>query len=334
MKYLVTGASGFLGSNLVKRLLKEPNDIEVYAMLRKSSSPRRLQGVESRIKIRYATLQDYPSLLEALNGIDVLFHLAANVRIGSFRSKEIYKDNVLGTENIFKAAKESGVKRIIYMSSISIFGSDITDCVCEEDIGKGRIMSTYGETKLASYYLFKDAYNEGLDITAVIPSNIYGPDDPNFGPLFKNYVQKRLKVIAGNLNANMGMVFIDDVCDGIILAAGKGKAGNSYILNSENITLINLLDKAEEITGIKKPKMKVPKGIIKSSALFAEAACRIIRQPLLLNRQSANLLYTTHPTFDSSRAKKELGWKPKDFDNTFKKTINWYIDKYGKEKKN
>jgi dihydroflavonol-4-reductase len=331
MKYLVTGANGFLGSNLIQRLLKESRN--VCAMVRATSNLRRLNAVESQIELRYASLQDYPSLLKALDGIDVVFHLAANVRIGSFKKKELFRDNVQGTKKLFKAAIESRITKVIYISSISIFGSDIQDVVSEDDIKKGKIMSTYGETKLSSYYLFKEAYNTGLNITSVIPSNIFGPDDPNFGPLFKNYVQRHLKIIAGNLNANMGMVYVDDVCEGIILASQKGKPGETYILNSENITLKELLKKAENITGIKTPKLRVPKPVIKSAAFVADIAGRIIRQHMLLNRQSANLLYTTHPTFDSSKAKNKLGWKPADFDKAFKNTLTWYINKYGKKKK-
>jgi dihydroflavonol-4-reductase len=331
MKNLITGANGFLGSNLIKALLNENE--EIIAMVRPTSNLRRLEEYKDRIEFRYCQLHDYDMLIETLQGIDRVIHLAANVRIGSFKKKEIYRDNVIGSQNIFNAAKTLKIKEILYVSSISIFGSSIEDIVNEEDIAKGKIMSTYGETKLESYYAFKNAYNNGLNIKAVIPANIYGPDDPNFGPLFKNYVQKHLKIIAGNLNANMGMVYIDDVCSGILLAAKKGKSGEAYILNAENITLNNLLKKAEQITGIKPPSRKIPKPIIKSAALLSDLTGRIVRNNMLLNRQSAKLLYTTHPMFDSSKARKKLGWIPQDFNKTFEYTLQWYLDKYKKNKK-
>jgi nucleoside-diphosphate-sugar epimerase len=330
MKYLVTGASGFLGSNLVKNLVRSGN--KIVGLTRKTSNLRRLEGIITDIELRSASLHDYPQLLEALDGIDCVYHLAANVRIGSFKKKEIRRDNVAGCQNLFNAAIEKKISKVVYVSSISIFGSDIEEMLRETDVAAGRIMSTYGETKLVSYYSFKNAYNRGLDITAVIPSNIFGPDDPNFGPLFKNYVQKHLKVIAGNLDANMGMVYVDDVSKGMMLAMAKGKPGESYILNSTNITLKELLAYAEQYTNIKTPGIKIPKHVIKGAALFAEIAGRIIRQNMILNRQSAELLFTTHPGFDSSKAKKELGWKPKPFDDAFRTTLNWYLDKYGKKK--
>ncbi len=330
MKTLVTGASGFLGSNLVKKLLE--NGDEVYAMVRKTSNLRRLKEVQDKIELRYASLQDKDSLREALGGIDRVYHLAANVRIGSFKKKQIYRDNVLGSQNVFNTALELKTPEVIYISSISIFGSATEDIVKEQDVNKGKIMSTYGETKLASYYSFKKAYNDGLNIKAAIPSNIFGPDDPNFGPLFKNYVQKHLKIMAGNLNANMGMIFIDDVCTGIIRVAENGKPGQSYILNSENLTLGEMLKLAETITGIKAPRYKVPKPIIKSAAVLSDLAGRIVRHYLILNRQSANLLYTSHPIFDSSKAQKELGWSSTPFEDAYKTTLDWYLEKYGKKK--
>lgn len=330
MKYLVTGASGFLGSNLVKNLVR--SNREVVALVRKTSNLRRLEDSITDIELRTASLQNYQSLLKAFEGIDGIFHLAANVRIGSFKKKEIRRDNVVGCQNVFNAAIEKKISKVIYVSSISIFGSEIEDMVRENDIAAGKIMSTYGETKLVSYYTFKNAYNKGLDITAVIPSNIFGPDDPNFGPLFKNYVQKHLKIIAGNMNANMGMVHVDDVSKGMIFAMDKGNPGESYILNSTNISLRELLAAAEKITKIKAPGIKIPKTVIKSAAYLSEIAGRIIRQNMLLNRQSAELLFTTHPGFDSTKAKKELGWKPRDFDKAFTETLNWYLDKYGKKR--
>ncbi|MBN2135238.1 MAG: NAD-dependent epimerase/dehydratase family protein [Acidobacteria bacterium] len=332
MKVLVTGANGFLGANLIHHLLDNGYK-DIVAMVRKLSNTRRLDDIKDKIEFRYASLQDEKSLLEAFTGVNRIFHLAANVRIGSFRKKEIIQDNVQGSEKVFNIAKKLKIKDVIYISSISIFGSNIESVVCEDDVEKGKIMSTYGVSKVESYYRFKQAYNEGLNIKAVIPANIFGPDDPNFGPLFKNYVQKHLKLIAGNLNANMGMVYVDDVCKGIILVAEKGQPGHSYILNSVNITLHNLLKTAEKMTGIKAPRLKLPKTLIKGTALLSEIAGRIIRNNLLLNRQSANLLYTTHPFFDSTKARSELGWEPEGFKESFARTLSWYEKKYRKNKR-
>lgn len=329
MKSLVTGASGFLGANLVRKLVDSGG--EVIALVRKTSNLRRLENVIDKVELRTASLSQYNEILKAFDGVDSVYHLAANVRIGSFKKKEIQRDNILGCQNIFDAAKEKNIRKVIYVSSISIFGSEIEDVVSEEDVAAGRIMSTYGETKLVSYYSFKNAYNKGLDISAVIPSNIYGEDDPNFGPLFKNYVQKHLKVIAGNLNANMGMVYVDDVAKGMMLAMEKGIAGESYILNSVDITLKELLAKAARITGIKEPGVKIPRTVIKGAAMFSEVASRIIRQNIILNRQSAELLFTTHPSFDSTKAKQKLGWKPVSFDESFAKTLQWYMNRYCKK---
>lgn len=331
MKYLVTGANGFLGSNLVKGIVNSGDD--VVAFVRKTSNLRRLESVIGQIEIRIGSLDNYSEIMEALDGIDCVYHLAANVRIGSFKKNEIRKDNIFGSQNVFNAALEKKIAKVVYVSSISIFGSNIDDMVNEDDIAAGKIMSTYGETKLISYYAFKNAYNRGLDITAIIPSNIFGEDDPNFGPLFKNYVQKHLKVIAGNLNANMGMVYVEDVAKGMMLAMEKGTPGESYILNSVNISLKDLLSEAAQITKIKAPGVKVPKTFIKGAAILSEFAGRIIRQSMILNRQSAELLFTTHPSFDSTKAKKELGWNPIKFEESFEKTINWYFQKYGKRSK-
>jgi dihydroflavonol-4-reductase len=330
MKYLVTGANGFLGSNLVKNVVNSGN--EVIAMVRKTSNLRRLESVIEKIEIRIGSLDKFSDIIDAFDGVDCVYHLAANVRIGSYKKNEIRRDNVQGCKNIFEAALEKKISKVVYVSSISIFGSNIEDMVNEEDIAAGKIMSTYGETKLVSYYTFKNAYNRGLDITAVIPSNIFGEDDPNFGPLFKNYVQKHLKVIAGNMNANMGMVYVDDVAKGMMLAMNKGKPGESYILNTVNISLNELFQRVARVTGIKAPGVKIPRTFIKSAALISEITGRIIRQNMLLNRQSAELLFTTHPSFDSTKAKKELEWNPNPFEKSFENTVNWYIQKYGKKR--
>jgi nucleoside-diphosphate-sugar epimerase len=100
----------------------------------------------------------------------------------------------------------------------------------------------------------------------------------------------------------------------------------------ENITLGEILMLAERITGIRAPRFKVPKPIVKGAAILLDLIGRIVRKDILLNRQSARVLYTTHPVFDSSKAQKELNWKPAPFDKSFSEVIKWYQEKYERRK--
>jgi nucleoside-diphosphate-sugar epimerase len=326
MNCLVTGANGFLGSHLVKKLLRRGE--RVVALVRRTSNLSRLQDVLPRVELRYARLGDYQSLREAFSGTDVLFHLAGMVKIGGLRKKELMEVNVEGSRSVFQAAAENTVRRVVYVSSISIFGSGYGQMVTEKDVGRGKIMSSYGASKWHSYSLFRETCRCGLPAICAIPSNIYGPDDPNFGPLFINYVKNRLKVMAGDRAISWGWVYVGDVCEALLLAAERGIPGKSYILNGENISLRDFFLIGEKITGIRGPKVFLPKPLVQAGAFFGEILSRILRQDVLLNSQSFKLLYAKQPRFDSTKAKRELGWRPRPLEETLSETLSWYIQNF------
>ena len=317
-RILVTGATGFIGSNLVRSLYDNNNKIAIFSQDFYHSF---LKGLKlKRIK---GDIRDYDSVLKAVKGCDYVYHLAA-CSLNSVKDKEkIFSVNVLGTENVMKACLEANVKKVVHVSSCSTLGFLKNEKI---KLNESNFLDfedhIYGQSKKLGEDIVQKYIAKGLKATIVVPAYVVGAGeiDPNRFVVFKSIAKGRIKF---TYPGGIGTVAVEDLVDGIILAMEKGTDGERYILSNENVKLFDSYNLIASI--LKKPriKIKLPRISYYPMYLIGFFAQNIMKNPPLTTetvRWSYNFRY-----YDSTKAKKELGWKPKiRLKESFRRAINYY----------
>ncbi|MGH9946534.1 MAG: NAD-dependent epimerase/dehydratase family protein [Pyrinomonadaceae bacterium] len=324
MNALVTGATGFLGSHLCRRLVKE--GFNVTALCRPTSNMAALADLPIVKKVGDVTHSE--SVRQAVDGNDFVFHAAAHGMYWG-RKKQAQNDtNIQGTKNIVEACKEFGVRRLVYVSSMTAIGiPDGPEHPAGEDFKfnlEGSPLNYHISKKRAEEVVL-EAVDSGLDCIIVNPAYIWGP----FGSKYRvaEHVQKvRNKKIVPYFTGGICIVHVDDVVDGIMSALHRGKTGERYILGGDNITLKEIAELAAEYQDLK------PKFIPLSNAVIWLAAA-IMETVALVTRRRPRITFVTHQLasryqyYDSSKARHELGFKARDFKTILAECVSFLESK-------
>jgi len=321
MKVLVTGATGFIGGNLIRELINQ--GYQVRALVRKGSNLKYLEGLD--LDVAEGDLLDRASLEKALDGCEALFHTAALYTFWAKYPGIIYETNVRGTENILNAARVKGVKRIVYTSSESVVGvrpdgRGNEDVVC--DISS--IPGDYKKSKFIAENLVFKLCKEGLPVVVVNPTTPIGPCDVKPTPTGRIIVDYLNGKMFACVNTGLNVVDVRDVAKGHILALEKGKPGTRYLLGNRNLTLREIFSILERITGIKAPRIDIPYRIALFAGYvdeFAEGTLlrRYPRIPVAAVRASRKFRH-----FDCSRAVRELGMPQTPVEVAFEDAVKWF----------
>lgn len=314
---LVTGATGFIGFNLVLRLLKEKK--KVRALVRKGSKLNKLKKLN--LEIVYGSLEDINSLKRATKNIKKVFHCASLLGSPKITLRKILKVNVKGTENLLKACIANKVKRFIYFSSVAAMGdaglnaNEKTEC---------KPTTFYDISKYKAELVVKE-YSKKIGVIIIRPTTVYGPGEiRNKAKLFQLIKKKRF-VIIGNGKNLISLVYIDNLIDVVILAANKKNAiWRVYIVSDKRSYTINeFIETIAKVENVKTP-WHIPLWIAKLLAFFLETLSRITgTTPILYKERIKNL--TKNSSFDISKAEKELNYKPKiSLEQGIRKTADWY----------
>ena len=321
MAVLVTGATGFLGSHIARKLVEKGEKVKI--LLRKSSKTANIDNLEAeRI---YGDVTDLDSLKSAIKGCDTLFHTAGFV---SFRKKDHQKMqdiNVGGTINAMKAALDAGVSKVVYTSSVAAIGVDPDGGIANEET-KFTLESEgipYLNTKYHGELESLKFVEQGLPLVIVNPSVVVGPGDIYLSStaFIQWYCKKKFP---GYMDGTMNIVDVEDVADGHLLAAKKGKIGQRYILANIDLTINELFDMLERLTGVPRPKMKIPYTFAFITAYLVE---RILgfAFPNYSTMDVDSVKLTKYKWFvDSSKAEKELGYKKSNIEESVKRTVDWF----------
>ena len=256
MRALVTGGTGFIGSHVVRKLLAEK--IPVRCLIRASSKRKNLDGLE--VEYVLGDLQDANSLKLALKDCDMLFHVAADYRLWALHPEEMDRINVQGTSELFKAAGEGGVQKIIYTSSVAAVGRPASFGVGSEEMDPfpDQLIGPYKKSKFASELIARSFVAKGLPIVIVNPSTPIGSRDIKPTPTGKMIVDFLNGRMPGYVDTGLNFVDVEDVAIGHWLAAQKGKAGQRYILGNKNMTLKDFLQTVAKVAGQPAPRFKIP----------------------------------------------------------------------------
>lgn len=325
MKTLVTGSTGFIGSHLVRELLKDGKKVTV--LVREGSNLSNIDGLD--VEQTVGDLRDYKSLKHALKECELLYHVAAHYSFWDRDKKLIYEINVDGTKNILKAARDCGVKRIVYTSTVGCVGipEDGTPGNEKTPVKPPDRSNPYKHSKyLAELEAMKFA-RSGLPLVIVNPSTPVGAMDIKPTPTGKIIVDFINRKMPAYLDTGLNLIDVKDCARGHILAAEKGKVGERYILGNRDISLREILEALQEITGLPAPRYKIPYPIALAAGYISQFVSDYLTHtppsvPLPGVRMAKYRMY-----FDSSRAVKELGLPQNPITEALKKAAEWYREK-------
>jgi dihydroflavonol-4-reductase len=318
---LVTGAAGFLGSHVTRQLVARGESVRV--LVRPSSSNRAI----SDLSLEYVTgdLRDATSLERAMQGVDRVFHVAADYRLWARKSQEIYDSNVGGTKNLLDAAKRAGVKQLIYTSTVATIAvdrpelpSESTDSKLEEMVGH------YKRSKWMAEQEALGAAKAGMPVIVAMPTTPVGPWDWKPTPTGKIILDFLNGKMPGYVETGLNFVGVEDCAAGHLLISEKGKVGKRYLLGAENLTLKELLETLAKITGLPAPRLKIPHSVALGVAYMETAFSRLVgREPQI---PVEGVKIAQHRMFvDCQRTQKELGFQPGPVEGALERAVRWYM---------
>lgn len=325
MTILVTGATGFVGSAIVRRLLAGGIDGPVRVLIRAGSDCSNIEGLPLDIVV--GDLRDRQSLVRAIKGCGVVFHAAADYRLWVPDPETMYAINVQGTEHLMQAALEEGVRKIVYTSSVATIkpandGSPADEgslATLEDMVGH------YKRSKfLAECTVLNMVRDQRLPAVVVNPSTPVGPRDNHMTPTGKMILRAASGCMPAYVDTGLNFVHVDDVAAGHLLAFERGDIGERYILGAENMTLRQMLALLAQVAPIKAPRVRLPINLIVPFAYIAEAWARATggNEPLLTVdgvRLARKPMY-----FSSQKAIAELEYRPRPVLEAFKDAVEWF----------
>lgn len=327
---LVTGSSGFIGSNLCRRLAAE--GWQVRALLRKTSSREFLEGIDAELCI--GAVDDPESLRAPSQGVHTVFHLAA--RPPDWGKLELFrKDNVEGTRNVLEAAVAGGAQRFFHMSSLSahaftghLDADEDTPFMSESELYGASFHYNVSKAE-AEVMAFDFAKDKGLALSAARTGMAYGPNDHGIFFQMAEGVRSGMYSHVGGGKTIMSLAYVDNLLDGIMLAATHpGAVGRVYnLVDDGKVSIRDFVDAMCDALGWKRPKSSVPLAVAKFAGAALEDMYRLVgakKGPPLTRYRIAYVAKDLH--FSNARAKRELGWGPRvGFEEGLKRTAEWYL---------
>jgi len=319
MKAFVTGGTGFIGSRVVRRL-RDRGD-EVVALVR---SPGKASDLgELGCELVEGDLSSEQAIRAGVRGCDAVFHIAAVYKVGIPASeRDAMRDaNVGGTERVLDAAIDAGVGRVVYVSTVAVFGNTHGEVVDETYVRNGEdFLSCYDETKWQSHQVALDRIRQGAPIVIVQPGGVYGPGDHSeLGNMIDQAATGKLKLKMFP-ETGFNLVHVDDVADGILLAYDRGETGQSYVLGGQISKMGELVEKVSEIAGRKAPTRELPAALMKMAIPIGPLVGKAMGFPPNLRELIRTSDGVTFWAKDD-KARRELGYAPRDMDTGLRQTL-------------
>jgi dihydroflavonol-4-reductase len=321
MKVLVTGATGFIGSSLVRELLKD--GVEVRVLVRENSDTRNIDGLD--VERAHGDIRDNESIKASLKGCDTFYQTAALIAFWVPNSEIFYDINVEGTKTALNAALEQGIEKVVYTSSVVTLGFHGADTLANEE-AEFNLWDT-GDHYFRSKYLgeieAKKIYQNGLPLVIVNPAIPIGVRDIKPTPTGKMIVDVLNEKVPGYVDGGGNFVDVEDVARGHILAAQKGRIGERYILGNQNLPYVEYLKLVSEIGRVKPPKFKIPHSVAITMAYMYQFIATITKKPPLMTAPQVRFS-SKYGYYDVSKAVNELGFTRTPIKTTFEKAVSWF----------
>jgi nucleoside-diphosphate-sugar epimerase len=312
---VVTGAAGFVGGALVRRLLAEGDEVRAIVLPgdRLAQDLHAVDPTDGRLRVVLGDITDTASIAPAFEGADRVFHTAALVHAWA-PYERFQRINVSGTRNVAEIALATGVTRLVHVSTSDVFGLPRKDEVFEETSPLAPWNEPYADTKIeAERWLWRFHRDSGMPLSVVYPGWVYGPGDRAFFPGLAAAIRSRTMVF-WQRGVRLPFVYVDNLIDACLLAASQPRAvGRGYLVfDSQELTFEDLCGRIANAIGAKRPRLHIPYRLAHTTASALQMMWRLARRstpPPLLTVDVKAFGMQWH--FTNARARAELGWTPR-----------------------
>jgi nucleoside-diphosphate-sugar epimerase len=321
-KYFVTGATGFLGEHLVKRLIKAGNEVIVLAR-----NPNAVQNLPKEITLYKGDIGSVEHLKKGMDGVEKVFHMAALAKPWDKDKTAFHKINIEGTENVLKAAQAIGAQKVVLTSTAGVLGYSVNGEQIDEQRAYDFPLATdYEKTKRESELLAKSFASENFQVSIVNPTRVYGPgvlsQSNSTTKMIVQFSKGKWRIVPGNGEGVGNYVFVEDVVEGHILAMEKGRNGERYILGGENASFNELFAELRLQTGQTQQLFNLPLGLMLGvSGTMQFMADSFGVKPLITPPFIRK--YSQKAFLSTQKAEQELGYKPLNLKEGIAKTLAW-----------
>lgn len=321
-RILVTGATGFIGAAVTRALLR--HGYRVRVLVRSGARTDNIDGLA--VERVQGDLCRPESLAAALDNCDGLIHAAADYRLWSLDCRPIYRTNVDGTVALLAAARASGVRRIVYTSSVAVLGSGADGGGVDETrvASLAEMTGHYKRSKWLAEQRVTAMADDGLPVVLVQPSAPLGPRDIKPTPTGRIILDTLMGRMPAYVNTGLNVVHVDDVAEGHVLALQHGIPGRRYILGSENMELREILEKTCARCGRRSPRLRLPHLAVAPIAAACEVLARVTGQPPRVSLESARMA-KSQMYFSSARARRELGFRARPAVEAINDAVDWFV---------
>ena len=316
---LVTGATGFIGWHVARKLLARGHTVR--ALVRPGSKVRELEVEEVT-----GDLRDRESLERAVAGCGLVFHVAADYRLWAKDPGELYRSNVEGTRNLLTAARDAGVERVVYTSTVGCIGIPEDRPGSEDlEVHLEEMSGDYKRSKFQAEQVALEFAGEGFPVVIVNPTAPIGDHDFKPTPTGKIVVDYLKGDMPAFVDTGLNLVDVADTAEGHLLACERGRAGERYILGCENLTLEQILARLAELSGGKAPRWRIPYGVAYAAGLASTGWANLTghepRAPLDAVKMARKKMFVS-----VDKAKRELGFNPGPVEGALKRAVDWFRD--------
>jgi dihydroflavonol-4-reductase len=323
VRVFITGATGFVGGHVARRYAAEGASLRL--LTRQTSRLDRLAGIDAEMV--KGDLREPEKLRSALTGCDALIHVAADYRLWVRDPKQMYAANVDGTRELLKLARETGVPRVVYTSSVATMGFKADGTIVNEDtpVTLAEMIGHYKRSKFLAEQEAIAAAKAGQHVMILNPTTPIGDGDAKPTPTGRIIVDFMNNKFPAYVDTGLNLVDVDEVARMHVVALDRGTPGERYILGGENLTLKQILDRMSAITGLPSPTMKVPHSVAMVFAFFDENITGKLlgkepRATVEAVRMGKKMMFAS-----SAKAERDLGFQVLPIYNAMRSAIEWFI---------
>lgn len=322
MKAFVTGATGFVGSHVARALAGQGAELRLLVR----SSSRTDNIAELRAEVAIGDLCRPESLRKAMVGCEFVFHVAADYRLWVRDPEQMYLANVEGTRAIIQAAQESGVRRVVYCSSVATMGFTRSGQIVDENtpVSLAEMVGHYKRSKFMAEQVALEAGRKGANVVVVNPTTPIGERDIRPTPTGRIVVDFLNRKFPAYVDTGLNLADVKEVARGHLLAMEHAHPGERYILGGENLTLKQILDKLSALTGLPSPSMKVPHAVAMGFAALDQFFTGVVmgkepRATIDAVEMGRKKMYAS-----SAKAERELGYRTVPVEDALRRAVEWF----------